>query len=268
MCVHYRVKKMQSLIPFEDLDSHVIHYNDEPYVSLIHLGSVFGWSKQLRKKKRDKLLKECDDDDELLILWDSQGATKRLPSTPNLIALLSGRTVGYFVNHEGIQQFLQWEKKYPHAKSFRKFVRKSMKTYMTTGRLVLEEQQRLLVEQLRFDLINSEQELVQTQEALEEANAEVNRRAFLVIKAAVEEWRLQNGYKNTDYDWRSSHLGECCAALRRIGYTKGSTLYVHAEYMENAHLAIKHIYDTHQRNPPSVCVPLNQLTLYSFLPIV
>ena len=72
-----------------------------------------------------------------------------------------------------------------------------MKTYMTTGRLVMEEQQQLLIEQLRFDLINSEQELAQTQEALDEANAEVNRRAFLVIKAAVEEWRLENGYKNT-----------------------------------------------------------------------
>jgi len=170
------------------------------------------------------------------------------------------------VNQKGLLRII-WRSNMPKAEIFSDWCADVISEILETGRYDVAEHKEQM-EQLRFDLINSEQELVQTQEALEEANAEVNRRAFLVIKAAVEEWRLQNGYKNTDYDWRSSHLGECCAALRRIGYTKGSTLYVHAEYMENAHLAIKHIYDTHQRNPPSVCVPLNQLTLYSFLPIV
>ncbi len=130
---------MLSLAEFEKLDEYVIHYKHEPYVSLIHLGSVLGWDRDARKYKRNKLIEECDFDEELIIIWHSERGEKLPPSTINLNALLSGRRVGYFVNHEGIQQLLQWDKN-PIAKPFRKFVRKSMKEYMTTGRLVAEEQ--------------------------------------------------------------------------------------------------------------------------------
>ena len=148
---------MQSLIQFEKLDEHVVQYNDEPYVSLVHLGSVMGWNRDDRKYKQKKLIKECDIDEELIIAWNIPEGSKVPLSTPNLGKLLKGRRVGYFVNHEGTQQLLQWENKYPHAKAFRKFVRKSMKTYMTTGRLVAQEQtpqQALEYKKLELDYKN------------------------------------------------------------------------------------------------------------------
>ena len=90
---------MNSLVQFEKLDNYVIHYNDEPYISLIHLGSVMGWDRDTRKYKRNKLIQECDIDDELIIAWNIPEGEKIPLSTPNLIQLLKGRRVGYFANH-------------------------------------------------------------------------------------------------------------------------------------------------------------------------
>ena len=89
------MSKMLSLVEFEKLDDYAIHYNHELYVSLIHLGSVLGWDRDARKYKRNKLIQECDFDEELIIVWNSERGEKLPPSTPNLTSLLSGRRAGY-----------------------------------------------------------------------------------------------------------------------------------------------------------------------------
>lgn len=129
---------------------------------------------------------------------------------------------------------------------------------------IAEHKERL--EQLRFVLINSEQELAQTLEVLDDANLEVHRRLFLVIKNAVAEWRTEQGFKFTDSEWRMANFGKCCSALLGTIYYKGSTPYVYPEYMPNAHQAIKHLYDTCQRNPPSVSQSLDIMPLEYYYP--
>ena len=105
--------------------------------------------------------------------------------------------------------------------------------------------------------------LIKENKALKE---EVDRRLFLVQKDAVKEWRLEQGYRNTDYEWRNKNFTNCCSRLLGTTYKKGNTPYVHKEYMPNAKQSIKDYYGFCQRNPESTSPPLDQPSLEYYLP--
>merc|ERR1711964_371288 len=90
-----------------------------------------------------------------------------------------------------------------------------------------------------------------TEHQLAEQVAEVDRRAFLVIKEAVKEWRMQNGHRYTDCAWRLKHFTQCLGRIKGLLYRHGNTPFVHAEFLTNAHSAIKFYYQLCQRNPPT-----------------
>ena len=187
-----------------------------------------------------------------------QGVSFRHPSRNQMIEMTA-------VNQKGLLRVI-WRSNMPKAEIFSDWCADVISEILETGRYDVAEHKEQ-IEQLQFDLINSQQELAQTQEALEEANAEVDRRLFLVLKEAVKEWRQENGYRNTDYDWRNKNFNVCCQRLLGSVYKKGATPYVFEQYMETAFAALKSFYDFRQRNPNSPCPPLDQLTLYSFLPL-
>ena len=94
-----------------------------------------------------------------------------------------------------------------------------------------------------------QKDLKKTRAELAEEKAQVQRRLFLVIKEAVKEWRRENGYRYTDCSWRLKHFTECCKRLKLLVYYQGNTPYVQAQFLRNAHDAMKSFYGLCQRNP-------------------
>ena len=121
---------------FSSIEGNVVHHQGEPYLSTKYLAGVLGWADRTKRKKQTDLFEE---DPDLIILWDLEHGMIRAVSDPEVPALLKGRRVAFYVPNEGVQQLMQWEKKYPHAKAFRKFVRKSMKELMTTGTVTVAQ---------------------------------------------------------------------------------------------------------------------------------
>jgi len=66
-----------------------------------------------------------------------QGLKEGSEKVTRIKKLIDGRKAKFYVNHEGVQQLMQWERN-PIAKPFRKFVRKSMKKLMTTGTVSID----------------------------------------------------------------------------------------------------------------------------------
>ena len=93
-----------------------------------------------------------------------------------------------------------------------------------------------------------QKDLAKTRAELAEERAQVQRRAFLVIKEAVREWRKENGYKYTDCEWRMKNFSACCTRLAGITYKLGTTPYVKPAYLKNAHVAIKRFYGLSMNN--------------------
>ena len=93
-----------------------------------------------------------------------------------------------------------------------------------------------------------QKDLAKTRAELAEERAQVQRRAFLVIKEAVREWRKENGYKYTDCEWRMKNFSACCRRLAGITYKLGTTPYVKPAYLKNAHVAIKRFYGLSMNN--------------------
>ena len=94
-----------------------------------------------------------------------------------------------------------------------------------------------------------QKDLAKTRAELAEEKAQVQRRLFLVVKEAVREWRRENGFRYTDCTWRLKNFTQCCKRLLGLVYYKGNTPYVQAQFLRNAHDAIKSFYGFCQRNP-------------------
>ena len=93
-----------------------------------------------------------------------------------------------------------------------------------------------------------QKDLAKTRAELAEERAQVQRRAYLVIKEAVREWRRENGYRYTDCAWRIKNFSTCCKRLAGITYKVGATPYVKPAYLKNAHIAIKRFYGLSMNN--------------------
>jgi len=144
------------------------------------------------------------------------------------------------VNRPGLLKFI-WRSNKPNALVFSDWCAQVIDEILQTGRYDVREHEEQ-IQQLQRDL-------TRTEEQLAEHRAEVDRRLFLVIKQAVQEWRRENGYRYTDCEWRLKNFTTCCKRLLGAWYKKGSTPYVDKDYMQNAKRAIKKIYGTCQRNP-------------------
>ena len=94
-----------------------------------------------------------------------------------------------------------------------------------------------------------QKDLTKTKAELAEEKAQVQRRAFKVIKRSVAEWRAENGHPFTDCKWRLKNFIRCVNALLGSVYRIDGTPYVKKEYLVTAHRAVKRIYDLDQRNP-------------------
>ncbi|HIP10936.1 MAG TPA: hypothetical protein EYG65_14535 [Rhodospirillales bacterium] len=156
------------------------------------------------------------------------------------------------VNRPGLLKFI-WRSNKPNALVFSNWCAEVIDEILQTGRYDVREHQ----EQIE----NLQRDLSFTQTQLARERAEVERRLFLVIKNAVSEWRMQNGYRNTDFKWRNTHFGQCCGRLLGTIYKKGATPYVRSEHMDNAKQAIKDFYGLCQRNPQSPSPPMTQQTI-------
>ena len=166
------------------------------------------------------------------------------------------------VNKPGLLKVI-WRSNKPKALVFSDWCADVISEILETGRYDVAEHKEQ-IEQLQLELSNSQEELAQTQGSLAEANAEVNRRVFLVIKRAVAEWRLENGYRHTDFEWRNRNFNVCLQRLLGSVYKKGATPYVFKDYMQTAKTALKRFYGYCQRNPTSTTPPLDQGTLPDF----
>ena len=156
------------------------------------------------------------------------------------------------VNRPGLMKFI-WRSNKPAAVVFSNWCAEVIDEILQTGRYDVREHEEQ-IEKLQRDLNKS-------QTLLAAERAEVERRVFLVIKDAVSEWRRENGYRNTDFQWRNKHFGQCCGRLLGTVYKKGDTPYVHAEYMDNAKQAVKDFYGFCQRNPQASAPPVTQQTI-------
>ena len=94
-----------------------------------------------------------------------------------------------------------------------------------------------------------QRDLKKTKAELAEEKAQVQRRVFLIVKEAVKEWRRENGYRYTDCSWRLKNFTECRKRLKLLVYYQGNTPYVQAQFLRNAHDAMKSFYGLCQRNP-------------------
>ena len=144
------------------------------------------------------------------------------------------------VNRPGLLKFI-WRSNKPNALVFADWCAQVIDEILQTGRYDMREHQEQ-IQQLQRDLTRTEQQLA-------EQCAEVDRRLFLVIKQAVQEWRRENGYRYTDCTWRLKHFTQCCKRLLGTTYKKGNTPYVDKDFMQNAKRAIKDFYGFCQRNP-------------------
>ncbi|HIB94504.1 MAG TPA: hypothetical protein EYO60_09500 [Candidatus Lambdaproteobacteria bacterium] len=94
-----------------------------------------------------------------------------------------------------------------------------------------------------------QKDLAKTRAELAEEKAQVQRRVFLIVKEAVKEWRRENGLRYTDCVWRLKNFTQCCKRLKLLTYYQGDTPYVRAQFLRNAHDAMKFFYGLSQRNP-------------------
>ena len=113
-----------------------------------------------------------------------------------------------------------------------------------------------------------QRDLKKTKAELAEEKAQVQRRAFLVIKEAVRQWRRENGLRYTDCSWRLKNFTKCCKRLLGLVYRKGDTPYVHADFLGNAHQAMKDFYGLCQRNPNPEFPNYTQTIVSDHFPVV
>jgi len=143
------INKMSQVIEsFPGIEGHSVVCNGVVYVSIKYIASVIGWSNRMKQRRRAALASE---DPDLLILWNFRTATKMSPSDKNAKSLIDGRQVAYYVSHEGIFQLLQWERKWPLAKQFRKFVRVAIHKLLDSGTVSLADPE---VNKLREQMTN------------------------------------------------------------------------------------------------------------------
>ena len=144
------------------------------------------------------------------------------------------------VNQKGLLRII-WRSNKPKAEIFSDWCAEVVSEVLQTGRYDVREHEEQ-IQQLQ-------QALTRTEHQLAEERAEVDRRAFLVIKKAVQEWRMQNGHRYTDCTWRLKHYTQCLNRIKGLLYYHGNTPFVKANLLTNAHEAMKYFYQLSQRNP-------------------
>ena len=144
------------------------------------------------------------------------------------------------VNQKGLLRII-WRSNKPKAEIFSDWCAEVVSEVLQTGRYDVREHEQQ-IQQLQHDLAKTENELAKQL-------AEVDRRAFLVIKEAIKEWRIQNGLRYTDCAWRLRHFTQCLGRIKGLLYYHGTTPFVKPDFLTNAHSAIKFFYSLSQRNP-------------------
>jgi len=94
-----------------------------------------------------------------------------------------------------------------------------------------------------------QRDLKKTKAELAEEKAQIQRRAFLVIKEAVREARRELGLRYTDCTWRLKNFTKCVQRMKGLIYYQGSTPFIEKNYLRNAHDSMKYYYTLCQRNP-------------------
>ena len=219
---------------FDNCDIRLVEINGEVWWNLKDVCTSLGMSPNYHRK-----VKERHNSNHF------QGVSFRHPSRNQNIDMIA-------VNQKGLLRII-WKSEKPNAVVFSDWCADVMSEVLQTGRYDVREHEEQ-IQRLQRDL-NS------TQAQLAEERAEVERRVFLVIKDAVSEYRMENGFRNTDFKWRNTHFGQCCSRLLGTIYKKGATPFVRREFMDNAKQSIKTFYEFCQHNPQSPSPPMTQQTI-------
>ena len=224
MMVSSILNKMNSTLTktFENCDIRLAEINGEVWWNLkdvcASLGMAMGTSRKLKERLNQRYFRT--------VTFCHQTMNRTMQMTA--------------INQQGLLRIV-WRSNKPKAEIFSDWCAEVVSEVLQTGRYDVREHEEQ-IQQLQ-------QALERTEHQLAEERAEVDRRAFLVIKKAVQEWRMQNGHRYTDCTWRLKHYTQCLKRIKGLLYYHGNTPFVQADLLTNAHEAMKYFYGLCQRNP-------------------